>query len=110
MAIWEGTGGGGARLVVSDLKLAGLDLFNGGRGGAKFDKLMGLDICVGIGGAGRLGCLCFVRVDVNGFAGIEGAGLLGFNGGGGGGWGGEGTGIAPLVGPKLAISISSTCL
>jgi hypothetical protein len=110
MAIWEGTGGGGACLLVSDLKLAGLDLFNGGRGGSKFDKLMGLDICAGGGGAGRLGCLCFVRVDVNCFAGIEGAGLLGFNGGGGGGGGGEGTGIAPLVGPKLAISISSTCL
>ena len=61
------TGGGGARLVVRDLRLGALDLFNVGTGGGgKFGKPMGLDICAGGGGAGRQGFLCLVSVDVCG--------------------------------------------
>jgi hypothetical protein len=75
VALWAGTtGGGGARLVVRDLRLAGLDLFNVGTGGGgKFGKLMGLDICVGGGGAGRQGFLCLVSVDVCGFGAVDGS-------------------------------------
>lgn len=73
-------------------------LARGGAGGGKFGKSSGLIRVIDPG------------IGVNGFAGIEGTGLVGFNGGGGGGGGGGGTGIAPLVGPRLVISISSTCL
>jgi hypothetical protein len=70
MALLAGTGGGGARLLVSNLRLGALDLCNvGAGGGGKFGKLICLEICVGGGGAGRLGCLCFVSVDVCGFGG-----------------------------------------
>jgi hypothetical protein len=73
-------------------------LARGGAGGGKFGKSSGLIRVIDPG------------IGVNGFAGKEGTGLVGFSGGGGGGGGGGGTGIAPLVGPRLVISISSTCL
>ena len=50
------SGTGGARLVVSDLKLWGLDLFSGGRGGAKSGKAIGFKgtdrLCLFIGRTG----------------------------------------------------------
>lgn len=86
------TGGGGARLVVRDLRLGALDLFNVGTGGGgKFGKPMGLDICAGGGGAGRQGFLCFVCVDVCGFGAGSWIGTVGID-------------------LKSTISISCTCL
>jgi len=86
------TGGGGARLVVRDLRLGALDLFNVGTGGGgKFGKPMCLDICAGGGGAGRQGFLCFVCVDVCGFGAGSWIGTVGID-------------------LKSTISISCTCL
>ncbi len=72
-----------------------MDLVSGGGGGRKLGKSFGLTGVIDPG------------IGVNGFARMEGAGLVGLNGGGAGGGCDGGAGIIPTLGPKSIISISS---